>query len=242
MTFGGGGNTPLTNHVHSNATGEGGQLSTTLTLMGPDVLYSLITDNTAQVNTNTANIATNTSNIATNTAAIAALSSGAWTRIVNQSQAGGSANFNVTGLTSTKKFLMFTFAGKFGGADKLRLRFGTGGSIDTGNNYSWRTVKDGSGSTGGYPQDTIEIMVINSGNTNDFFLSGFMQLNAPSDGTGTADTRTGNLYTSQNDNNPHNILTSFEWRDNGTPITDIRFYAGGGNDISGTLCIYESED
>ena len=58
----------------------------------------LITDNTAQVNTNTANIATNT-------AAIAALpTSTAWNRIVNQTQAGGSANFNVTGLTSTKNY------------------------------------------------------------------------------------------------------------------------------------------
>lgn len=234
MTFGGGGNTPLTNHVHSNATGEGGALSTTLTLMGPDVLYSLITDNTAQVNTNTANIATNT-------AAIAALTSGAWTRIVNQTQAGGSANFNVTGLTSTKKYLMFTFAGSFGGFDKLRLRLGSGGSIDTGNNYSWRSGKDGSfGSASG--ADTIEIMTANSGGGNDFFLSGFMQLNAPSDGTGTADSRIGNLYTSQNDTTVNNILTSFEWDESATPVTDIRFYAGGGNDISGTLCIYESED
>lgn len=234
MTFGGGGNTPLTNHVHSNATGEGGALSTTLTLMGPDVLYSLITDNTAQVNTNTANIATNT-------AAIAALSSGAWTRIVNQTQTGGSGQFNVTGLTSTKKYLMFTFAGSFGNFDKLRLRLGSGGSIDTGTNYSWRSGKDGSfgGASGA---DTIEIMTANSGGNNDFFLSGFMQLNAPSDGTGTADSRIGNLYTSQNDTTVNNILTSFEWDNSTTPMTDIRFYAGGGNDIRGTLCIYESED
>jgi len=72
MPFSGGGNTPLTNHVHDNNPGEGGALSTTLTLMGPDVLYSLITDNTAQVNTNTANIAALTANMgkwnATNTA------------------------------------------------------------------------------------------------------------------------------------------------------------------------------
>jgi|TARA_R110002072_G_scaffold103717_1_gene227555 hypothetical protein len=72
MSFGGGGNSPLTNHVHDNNPGEGGALSTTLTLMGPDILYSLITDNTTQVATNTANIAALTANIgkwsATNTA------------------------------------------------------------------------------------------------------------------------------------------------------------------------------
>ena len=104
MTFGGGGTSPITDHVHDNNPGEGGQLSKTLTLMGPDILFSLITDNTAQVNANTANIATNASSIATNatdigtnTAAIAALPASAWTRIVNQSQPGGTSNFNVTG-------------------------------------------------------------------------------------------------------------------------------------------------
>ena len=60
MSFGGGGNSPLTNHVHDNNPGEGGALSTTLT------------DNTTQVATNTANIAALTANIgkwsATNTA------------------------------------------------------------------------------------------------------------------------------------------------------------------------------
>lgn len=235
MAFGGSSSSFTLPHTHNNAlSNDGGALSQTLTFMGADVLYSLITDNTAQVNTNTANIATNT-------AAIAALpTSTAWNRIVNQTQAGGSANFNVTGLTSTKKYLMFNFAGSFGGFDKLRLRFGSGGSIDTGANYSWRSGKDGSfsGATG----DTIEIMTANSGGNNDFFVSGFMQLNAPSDGSGTADSRIGNLTTSQNDTTVNNIQTSFEWDDSATPMTDIRFYASGGNDISGTLNIWESQD
>ena len=70
-----------------------------------------------------------------------------------------------------------------------------------------------------------------------------MQLNAPSDGTGTADTRIGNLTTTQNDTGAFaNIQTSFEWDNSTTPITDIRFYANGGNDISGTLNIWESQD
>jgi len=72
MSFGGGGQSPLTNHVHDNNPGEGGALSQIATLMGANVLYTLITDNTAQVNTNTTNIAALTANIgkwsATNTA------------------------------------------------------------------------------------------------------------------------------------------------------------------------------
>jgi len=70
MSFSGGGNSPLTNHVHDNNPGEGGALSQTATLMGANVLYTLITDNTAQVNTNTTNIGTNTTNIAALTANI----------------------------------------------------------------------------------------------------------------------------------------------------------------------------
>ena len=141
-----------------------------------------------------------------------------------------------------KKYLMFSFAGSFGGFDQLRLRFGSGGSIDTGTNYNWRSGKNGSYS-GSAGVDTIEIMTTNSGGNNDFFVSGFMQLNAPSDGTGTADTRIGNLTTTQNDTGAFaNIQTSFEWDNSTTPMTDIRFYANGGNDISGTLNIWESQD
>jgi hypothetical protein len=72
MSFSGGGQSPLINHVHDNNPGSGGALSQTATLMGANVLYTLITDNTAQVNTNTTNIAALTANIgkwsATNTA------------------------------------------------------------------------------------------------------------------------------------------------------------------------------
>ena len=80
MSFSGGGQSPLINHVHDNNPGSGGALSTTLTLMGPDVLYTLITGatdpqtaiNTAAIGTNTTNIAALTANIgkwsATNTA------------------------------------------------------------------------------------------------------------------------------------------------------------------------------
>ena len=238
MAFGGSSSSATLPHTHNQTlANDGGQLSQTLTDMNGVTLYSLIT---GAVDPQTA---INTADIATNTAAIAALpTSTAWNRIVNQTQSGGSANFNVTGLTSTKKYLMFSFAGSFGGFDQLRLRFGSGGSIDTGTNYNWRSGKNGSYS-GSAGVDPIEIMTTNSGGNNDFFVSGFMQLNAPSDGTGTADTRIGNLTTTQNDTGAFaNIQTSFEWDNSTTPMTDIRFYANGGNDISGTLNIWESQD
>jgi len=236
MAFGGSSTSFTLPHTHNQTlANDGGTLSTTLTDMGAVTLFSLITGATDP------QTAINTAAIATNTAAIAAIPASAWTRIINQTQAGGSANFNVTGLTSTSKYLMFSFAGSFGGGDKLRLRFGTGGSIDTGANYSWRTGKDGSFS-GSSAQTTIEIMTANSGGNNDFFVSGFIQLNAASDGSGTADSRIGNLTTSQNDTTVNNIQTSFEWSDSATPVTDIRFYASGGNDIRGTLNIWESQD
>ena len=64
MSFGGGGSSALGNHVHDNNPGQGGQLSKTLTLMGGDILYDLITDNSAQVAINTADITTNATSIA----------------------------------------------------------------------------------------------------------------------------------------------------------------------------------
>ena len=80
MSFGGGGSSAIGNHVHDNNPGEGGALSKTLTLMGPDILFTLITDNSAQVATNTADIATNTADITTNATAIAGLTAnkGKW--------------------------------------------------------------------------------------------------------------------------------------------------------------------
>jgi len=62
MSFGGGGSSPIGNHRHDNNPGEGGALSKTLTLMGPDILFSLITDNSAQVALNTADIVALTAN------------------------------------------------------------------------------------------------------------------------------------------------------------------------------------
>lgn len=250
MAFGGSSTSFTLPHTHNQTlANDGGTLSQALTDMGAVTLFSLISGavdpqtaiNTGNIATNVTNIATNATNIATNVSAIAAIPTPAWNRIVNQSQTGGASNFDVTGLTSTKKYLMFSFAGSFGGVDKLRVRFGSGGSIDIGNNYSWRSGKNGSfiSSSGA---NTIEIMTSNSGGNNDFFLSGFIQLNAPSDGSGTANSRIGNLYTSQNDTTVNNILTSFEWNNSATPVTDIRFYANGGNDIRGTLNIWESED
>jgi len=62
MSFGGGGSSAIGNHVHNNNPGQGGELSKTLTLMGSDILFTLITDNSAQVATNTADIVGLTAN------------------------------------------------------------------------------------------------------------------------------------------------------------------------------------
>ena len=42
MSFGGGGSSAIGNHVHDNNPGQGGELSKTLTLIGGDILYDLI--------------------------------------------------------------------------------------------------------------------------------------------------------------------------------------------------------
>jgi len=164
----------------------------------------------------------------------------AWNRIINQSQPGGSSNFNVTGLTSTAKFMMFSFAGSFGGNDQLRIRFGTGGSIDTGTSYKWVT-----GTNGSYQSSTGDTFIqINSGNfeTNrNFFLSGFMQWNATEDGSGTANTRIGNFETTGLANGFQKFTTGFEYLESTTPITDVRFYGNTGHDLRGTLNMWESQ-
>tara|TARA_R110000824_G_scaffold308702_1_gene496131 strand:+ start:365 stop:1120 length:756 start_codon:yes stop_codon:yes gene_type:complete len=251
MAFGGSSTSFTLPHTHNQTlVNDGGTLSTTLTDMGAVTLFSLIsgaTDpqtaiNTAAIATNVTNISTNAANIATNTAAIAALPTAAWSRIVNQTQTGGSANFNVTGLTSTSKYMMFTFAGQFGGNDQLRMRLGTGGSIDTGTSYKWACGANGTYSTS--PGDTS--ITVNSANFEvgrNFFLSGFMQWNAAEDGSGTASSRIGNIQTTGAQGGTYlKFNTGFEYLESATPITDVRFYANGGNDLNGTLNMYQSQD
>ena len=167
----------------------------------------------------------------------------AWKRIVYQQQTGGSANFNVTGLSSTSQYMMFTFAGSFGGNDQLRIRFGTGGSIDTGTSYKWGSATMG-GSYSGASSTGDTSITVNSANfeTNrNFLVSGFMQWNAPEDGSGTAGTRIGTFTTTGLANGFQTFQTGFEYLESATPITDVRFYASGGNDIRGTLAMYQSQ-
>jgi len=228
LAFGGSSTSFTLPHTHNQTlANDGGTLSTTLTDMGAVTLFSLITGATDP------QTAINTAAIATNTAAIAAIPPSAWTRIINQTQAGGSANFNVTGLTSTAKFLMFNFAGSFGGNDQLRMRFGSGGSIDTGANYRYTLAAAG--------ESSILLNTTNFEGDRDFFVNGFMQYNASTDGTGTADTRIGNIIISGLANGWETFTVGYEWFESATPITDIRFYASGGNDISGTVNIWESQ-
>lgn len=167
----------------------------------------------------------------------------AWSRIVYQQQTGGSANFNVTGLTSTAQYMMFTFAGSFGGNDKLNIRFGTGGSIDTGSSYKWRSINMGTSfySQGSTSDTKIALTMQNFETDRRFFLSGIMQWNAPTDGTGTANTRVGTFTSSGLANGFQTFQSGFEYLESATPITDVRFYANGGNDIRGTLAMYESQ-
>jgi len=255
MAFGGSSSSKTLPHTHNQTlANDGGTLSTTLTDMGAVTLFSLIsgaTDpqtaiNTAAIATNVTNISTNATNIASNvtaiaanTAAIAAIPASAWTRIVNQTQSGVGGNFNVTGLTSTAKFMMFNFAGKFGGNDNLRIRFGTGGSIDTGTSYRYRSLQNGTG--GQITDNNIEINSSDFETDRRFSLSGFMQWNAAAEGTGTAATRIGTFVAGGLANGFSAYQTSFEYLESGTPITDVRFYASGGNDLDGTLNMWESQ-
>tara|TARA_R110001583_G_scaffold137769_2_gene289348 strand:- start:977 stop:2053 length:1077 start_codon:yes stop_codon:yes gene_type:complete len=165
----------------------------------------------------------------------------AWKRIVYQQQTGGSANFNVTGLTSTAQYMMFTFAGSFGGNDNLRFRFGTGGSIDTGTSYEWKSGFNGT-FAGEASSTMIEVNPSDFESDRKFFLSGTMQWNSAEDGSGTANSRIGTFTTAgERDSTINNYTTSFQYFESGTPITDVRFYANGGNDIRGTLAMYESQ-
>ena len=113
LSFGGGGTSAIGNHVHDNNPGEGGALSKTLTLMGADILFDLITNatdpqtaiNTGNIATNVTNIATNTSNIATNTGSIATNTSNIATNTgsisTNTSDIGTNATA-IAGLVSNK--------------------------------------------------------------------------------------------------------------------------------------------
>ena len=136
--------------------------------------------------------------------------------------------------------MMFNFSGKFGGNDNLRIRFGTGGSIDTGTTYRYNALTNGAPNL----QSTADHIEINSA---DFetdrrvTLSGFMQWNAAADGTGTASTRIGTFVAGGLANGFSAYQTSFEYLESGTPITDVRFYASGGNDLDGTLNMWESQ-
>jgi microcystin-dependent protein len=125
LAFGGGGSsTPETiAHTHNAAlSGDGGDLSETLTDMNGVALYSLITDNSAAVAANTVNIAANTAAIA----AIAEIPTGVilmWSGSVVSIPAGWDLCDGTSGTVNlTNKFVRSgTSIGTTGGADTVTL-------------------------------------------------------------------------------------------------------------------------
>jgi hypothetical protein len=138
MTFGGSSSSNTLPHTHNQAlASDGGQLSQTLTDMNGVTLYSLITDNSADIATNTADIATNTADIATNTADIAALNgvpSGVilmWSGSIVSIPAGWNLCDGTAGTVNlTNRFVRSgTSIGSTGGADTVTLTSAQSGLV-----------------------------------------------------------------------------------------------------------------
>jgi hypothetical protein len=163
----------------------------------------------------------------------AAASGGAWERISSQTQTGGSSEFNITGLSNTGDFLYWQAYFSYGGADYLKIRFGAGGSIDTGSNYSWN--QEFNGGTASYSTGT-SVVTQQGTSSHDSYCCGCMNLNASEDPT-TISQREGIVWTYRTS---ETCQTGFAWEDGSSPITNIRFYANGGNDIMGTVNIFAS--
>ena len=163
----------------------------------------------------------------------AAASAGAWTRISNASQPGGSNQFNITGLSNTGDFLYFQGYFSFGGSDYLKLRLGTGGAISTGSVYSYNIEYNGA--TASYSTGT-SIVCQQGASTQDTYVCGCLNLDASEEPT-TLTQREGILWTYRTS---ENTCVGFAYEDGNTPLTDIRFYSNGGNDIEGTINLFAS--
>ena len=148
MAFGGGssGSAALTNHTHNQSlSGDGGDLSETLTDMNGVALFSLITDNSAAVAANTVNITANTAAIA----AIAPIPTGVilmWSGAVAAIPAGWNLCDGTNGTIDLgNKFIRSgTSIGTTGGADTVTLtgaesglKSHSHGISDPGHTHSW---------------------------------------------------------------------------------------------------------
>ena len=163
----------------------------------------------------------------------ATASAGAWTRISNASQPGGSNQFNISGLSNTGDFLYFQGYFSFGGSDYLKLRMGTGGAISTGSVYSYNISYNGG--TSSYSTGT-SIVCQQGASSQDTYVCGCLNLDASESPT-TLTQREGILWTYRTS---ENTCVGFAYEDGNTPLTDIRFYSNGGNDIEGTINLFAS--
>lgn len=163
--------------------------------------------------------------------------SGAWNRIANVSQTGGSSTFSISGLSSTGLFLEFQGAFSVGASDEIRMRLGTGGVVVAGASYNWETSTNGTlnsniGSTS---------VILQSGSSGNFtYLSGTMMLDAGNAGSGPNGVRAGTI-TSRRGN--EQSLTTFQFANAlpNSPLSDIQFFTNGGNDLNGTVNVWASE-
>ena len=166
----------------------------------------------------------------------ATASAGAWTEIVNDTQGGGANEINLTGLSDTGAFIMFQGLYAVGGSDEIRLRFGIGGSVDTGSHYSYEITNNGGASS--TPTGVSYITLNNGANSNPTYISGFMNLDCDETGSGIG-VRRGYVLSRRPS---QQTIVSFQWDDDTSPLTNIRFYTNGGNDITGSTQVWASGD
>jgi hypothetical protein len=158
-----------------------------------------------------------------------------WTRIADQQQTGGSSTFTISSLSSTGKFLEFKACLGSGGSDSQRLRFGIGGTVDTGNHYSYEITTNSSAVQTNSGVSYINL--VNGNSSADVFLSGSMSLDAAYSGTGVG-VRRGTILVRRS---AEQSFVTFQWDDDSTPLTDIQFFNWSGNDITGDISVWASQ-
>jgi len=164
------------------------------------------------------------------------VSGGAWNQIVNDTQGGGANQINIDSLSDTGAFIMFQGLYAVGGSDEIRLRFGVGGSVDTGSNYSYEITNNGGASS--TPTGVSYITLNNGDSTNPTYISGVMNLDCDETGSGIG-VRRGYVLSRRTS---QQTIVSFQWDDDTSPLTNIRFYTNGGNDITGSTQVWASGD
>ena len=164
------------------------------------------------------------------------VSGGAWNQIVNDTQGGGANQINIDSLSDTGAFIMFQGLYAVGGSDEIRLRFGIGGSVDTGSHYSYEITNNGGASS---TPTGVSYIALNNGDSTDVtYISGVMNLDCDETGSGIG-VRRGYVLSRRTS---QQTIVSFQWDDDTSPLTNIRFYTNGGNDITGSTQVWASGD